>query len=216
MSRMGLVAYTQVLGFIKRTPATHLAIAKEFGRGVQKIRELMFRMCHLNLAHVCDWQERQSHQGMKIPVFAYGPGESVPYPVKPRSVSQQKKPRRGDVSPELIGLAVVFDILKDGETTGALHEATKIGRGNLAPLLVEMKRQGLARVVSWEKAESGFGPFIAVVGLGQGPDAKKPAAKSRQRIDRDRRQRKRDQTRTLKMIHATAGAANADLLECAA
>jgi hypothetical protein len=178
--RMGLVHYAKVLAFITVAPATHVHVAKHFGRGVQRMRQLLKRMVHMKLAHVSSWEHRKGKQGMLLPVFSGGVGVCAPYP-NPNVMRDTvgRALRRSDVRSELIGFAMVLDLMREPVTRAEIHAETGISHSNLKPLLEALRDLNLIRVGAWVRlGPHQTGKWAETFVMGGRPHAKKPKALS--------------------------------------
>ena len=68
--RLGLQAYARILAEITTTPKTPAQAAEAMGIGKQSMREILWRMEHMKLAHVVGWVEPELKRGFLAPLFA--------------------------------------------------------------------------------------------------------------------------------------------------
>jgi hypothetical protein len=165
-----------VLALVWHQPLTHEAAAEQLKRGAQTMREILWRMEHLGLVRVVAWCQPRKVRGILAASFqARQPGDpaSVPYPrplakATPGSTLAANNPR-----PELISFANIVRTLRDGATRGDLTEATGVMHHRLAPLLRELRSQGIAHRSGWARRDEGGAP-AEVLQLGPGRDAPRP------------------------------------------
>lgn len=202
--RMGLVQYGRVLAAITKEPLTSVSVAEILDRQPQRIREILWRMEHMGEAHVVRWDQPVMLRGQLVPVFAAGPGQSVPYPRKLNRSAPGSTLAKTNPKPELISFCTAIKALREGGTRGEIHEATGIAHMGLRRLLRSLHKDGLIHRTGWHReGESGSPAEVFVLGAGRDMPRPKPMDA---KVKQDRyRIRRRALIATQRITHATAG-----------
>ena len=172
--RLGLQAYARILAEITTTPKTPAQAAEAMGIGKQSMREILWRMEHMKLAHVVGWVEPELKRGFLAPLFAGGNGESLPYPRPLRRQAPGATLARSNPKPELMSFAHICRCLTDGMTRSEIHAETGVAQMRIRLLMREMRRLKLAHRCGWIGREDGAGSPAEVLKFGRGTDAPRP------------------------------------------
>lgn len=202
--RWGLQMYARILAQITWHSRTYAEVAAELNAGAQSMREVLWSMVHLGLAHVAAWEPpagvRSSYMVARIRA---GEGANAPYPVPCRKPpGSSARPRR-----ELAHFAGIVRELRDGATRQQVHEATGVFHHHLTKLLRQMRDMGLARVADYEPRDNTGGRAAEVWQLGMGPDKRRPPRQSAAVRGLRYRNRKRARKATADVARAIAGLA---------
>lgn len=202
--RMGLVQYGRVLAAITEQPRTSVAVADVVARQPQRIREILWRMEHMGEAHVVRWDQPEMLRGIMAPVFAAGPGQSVPYPRPLKRAAPGSTLAKSHPKPELISFCSVLKALREGGTRADIGAATGIAPMRLSLLLRSLHAARLTHCSGWYR-EGNDGSPAQVFMLGAGRDVPRPKAlPAKAKQDRYRAKR-RALIATQRITHATAG-----------
>lgn len=186
--RMGWAAYTRILGAIWAEPMSPEQCAKRFDRGLQRVRELLWRMERAGLVIVCDWVKSERtcearHTGMLIPVFCrpMADRQSVPYP---RPIA---RPAHGDTRnlrrprAEFVAWASIIEAMRVGATRDEIREETGAAHHRISLLLRVMRECNLVHTIDWRR-RGGAGRLCEVVKFGPGRSMRRPPPKPREQV----------------------------------
>lgn len=188
--RMGLCMYARILAFITVEPRTQVEVSQHFDRGAQRVRELLWRMTQLGLAHVVEWRVPPSKRGLLAPVFAGGAGVNVSYPNKLTRAAHGATQAIVDPRPELMAFAVMVKALKGYRCTRArLREVSGVLPHHIRGLLRVLREVGLLHTSGWRRNTDG--QPTEFLRFGPGRDAKRPPTKARAAVVRDYVENKR-------------------------
>lgn len=202
--RMGLVQYGRVLAAITEQPRTTAAVAGIVARQPQRLREILWRMRQMGEAHVVGWAQTEKLRGILAPVFAAGPGESLPYPKPLKRCEPGSTMARANPKPELISFCSVIKALREGGTRAEIHADTGIAPMRLSLLLRSLHAAGVTHRSAWAR-ESEDGSPAEVFTLGAGRDAPRPKAMTAKAKQDRYRAKRRALIATQRITHATAG-----------
>lgn len=203
--RLGLQAYARILAEITGTPKTPAQAADAMGIGKQSMREILWRMEHMKLAHVVGWVEPELKRGFLAPLFAAGNGESLPYPRPLRRQAPGATLARSNPKPELMAFAHVCRCLQAGMTRSEIHAETGVAQMRIRLLLREMRRLKLAHRCGWIGREDGAGSPAEVLKFGRGTDAPRPRILTDKERQERHRKRKRAKQISASVARAIAG-----------
>ena len=209
---MGMAHYARILGIVTKEPMRAGLVAQAMGRDDRYIRVALWGMVRCELVSVIAW-EKTARKGMLMPVFARKRHIEAAYPGRrdPRQLRSAAKP----LTPTMTQFRAFMAALKLTATRQELREETGAADLTIRATLEELRRQKIVRVVD-HRREGCNGPYLQVFAFGSGPDAKRPEKKCPLLVAREYQRRQSAIRKMLRLIQATAGAANADLLECAA
>ena len=202
--RMGLVQYGRVLAAITDQPRPHVAVARLVDRQPQRIREILWRMEQMGEAHVSGWQQPEKMRGQLCPVFAAGPGQSVPYPRPLKRAAPGSTLAKAHPKPELISFCSVLKALREGGTRAEIGAATGIAPMRLSLLLRSLHAAGLTHCSDWTR-DGDAGKPAQVFTLGAGRDVPRPKAMTSKAKQARFRSKRRALIATQRITHATAG-----------
>jgi hypothetical protein len=209
--RMGLQAYARALALVWHQPLTHEAVAEQMKRAPSSLREILWRMEHLGLVRVVQWQQPRKVRGILAAAFqACQPGDpaSVPYPraltkPTPGSTLAMTQPR-----PELISFANILRTLRQGATRDELREVTGVAHHRLSTLVRELRTLGIAHRSTWAPRNKGGAP-AEVLQLGPGRDAPRPRRQTYEEKSARYRLKRRTREAARRVNAALAGAGQA-------
>lgn len=189
VGRMGWAAYTRILGAIWAEPMSSEECARRFDRGLQKMRELLWRMERAGLVIVCDWVKSERtvearHTGMLIPVFCrpMEGRESAPYP---RPIA---RPAHGDTRnlrkprAEFLAWTNIIEAMRVGATRDEIREETGAAHHRISLLLRVMRECNLVHTADWRRCSGHDGRLCEVVKFGPGRSMRRPAPKPRAQV----------------------------------
>lgn len=214
--RMGLCVYAQILASITRKPQSAADICADFDRGPQRVRELLWRMTQLRLAHVSGWIRPAIDKGLWLPVFAGGDAPSVPYPRDRNAWSRAPQGSHlptNDPRPELIAFAAVLRAMAEPASMEDIHSATGISKTHLRNLLRVLHAEGIAHTAGWERAPSEIGSPAQLHKFGAGRNVPRPAPKDRRTVSIEWRKRATARKRQLQAVRILAGHTYAPISE---
>lgn len=202
--RMGLVQYGRVLAAITEQPRTAVAVSAIVDRQPQRIREILWRMEHMGEAHVVRWDQPEKLRGIMAPVFAAGPGQSVPYPRPLKRSAPGSALAKSHPKPELISFCSVLKALREGGSRAEIGAATGVAHMRLSLLLRSLHAAGLTHCSGWYR-EGEAGSPAQVFTLGAGRDVPRPKAQPAKAKQDRYRAKRRALIATQRITHATAG-----------
>lgn len=204
-SARGLRGYARILAQVTRDQKTPYQVAAALNGTAESARAVMWRMARMGLIYVARMDAPINPKGCRQPVFAAGDKAHIDAPEVRRSLAcTTYRPNA-----ELIAFATIVRTLRQGATLTMLHEDAGTSKCNLGHLMRAMLRLDLVRVSGWQQATSGCP--AAVYRMGRGPNAPKPAVKTRAEIQREHRQRRAKRTAGAVMTHLIAGKQSAPL-----
>jgi hypothetical protein len=199
--RIGLEKYAAMLASVYSKPLTHREINDQVvHRQEQAVREAMWRMVNLGIAHVPSYAKSdRGAQQLPIARFRFGPGQSVPYPIAKsrRKPGVALKPR-----PELIQFAAIIRCFLEGSTVNEAAEATGSHKQSIKRVITVLRAAKVLRIVDWPKSDSGIGQPAKLYVFGTAPDVPRPPRMSQ--AERDRR--RSDRLRALRATKAVVDA----------
>lgn len=205
--RMGYVAWATVLVALHERPMTHQQVASMRGTlgGAQRLREQLWSLERAGLVHVKEWVWPW-RSSVALPVFAGGPGESVPYPVP-----LAKRPIPGKVyadrplNAEMLAFVVMIRALHEGATRADLREQSGVYEHHIRPFVRHLRALGFLHTADWRKVVDHGGKWAEVMKFGPGADVRKPRPEPRARVARRSRRVMQARRDHLAMVRMTAG-----------
>lgn len=201
IGRIGLSTYAAMLADVYRTPRTHREInARVIKRQEQTVREAMWRMVNLGVAHVPSYAASdRGPQKLPIARFRFGPGDSVPYPIQgsARKPGVTLKPR-----PELTQFAAIVRCFIDGCTQEEAAQISGSHQQSIRRVIQAFRAAKVLRIADWQKNESGIGQPAMVFCFGTQPDAPRPQRMSQTERDRRCNDRRRARRATQEVVNA--------------
>ena len=199
--RIGLEKYAAMLASVYSKPLTHREINDQVvHRQEQAVREAMWRMVNLGVAHVPSYaQSDRGRQKLPIARFRFGPGESVPYPIAAsgRKPGVSLKPK-----PELIQFAAIVRCFIDGCTQEEAAEISGSHVHSIRRVIKAFRAAKVLRIADWQKNESGIGQPAMVFCFGTQPDVPRPPRMSQTERDRRCNDRRRARRATQEVVNA--------------
>ena len=197
---MGWKAYVRIIA-ATRDGITPWQAGERFGVGRQSIHEVMWRMESLGLIHVREWVAPRQKRGQMSAVFAFGAGQSAPYPRPMKRAGANYKTKK---APELIQLALILRLMSEGITRVDLMNETGSSWCRLSLLIKELRALGLSHISGWERRDHGSPSQIHKYGAGT--DAPRPPKKPTREVERDYRRRVQLKRAAARVNAAIAGA----------
>jgi hypothetical protein len=189
--RFGLVHYARILHRVMQSPCTQHDVAQAIGRSVARVREILWRLENMGRVHVVDWAPSPRVHGCKSPVFALGPGKSMPYPGEWKRPPMGSTLARTKPRPELIAFVSILRALDAGASRADLGQASGVSHHRFPLLLRYMASVQMVHLCEWRRRDGQVnGTPTEVYKFGPGENAKRPARLTQRQRDKRSKQRK--------------------------
>lgn len=186
--RLGMTGYASILRRLMRKPMTAAEVCEAEIGCMNTARVVLRRMHVCRLVHVSGWKPRTVKCGGFAAVWSAGDAEDVPYPAG----ELKKVPaKRNNVSSAMVAFASLIRELREPSTKAELALATGLSEETVRKFIDHARSIRLVRIGGWHRAGHD-GRQAAMWVLGSTADAPRPSVKSRQQIDRDNNQRRRE------------------------
>lgn len=215
--RVGMAGYVRLLAMLRIRPNTIPDAADFVGVGRVACYRIITTMHHLKLVHVSDWLIQYDRR--TLPVYAFGPGEDAPAPIKRpcgRAVRNAKLPKLRDFSSEVVGLHLLIKAMSEPASRAQLGRDTGLHEKTIRTALAAMVRHGLAFIDHWAPREAPGGPPIAHFQFGAGKNAPRPKPIPRKEINRHHNDKRRERLKFLPLVRAFSAPASNEAQRSAA
>lgn len=167
----GAMLMIEILAAVRNKSGSHVDIGRRVGADPRNIRRWLCAMERAEFIHVSGWT-RHAGKGKQVPVFRFGPGDSVQ---NPSGLPLEDREPRG-----MLGWAAfraLWESLAHPVTMDQLHQDTGIsGSQTLRNLLNRLRELGMVRVAGYQPRGDGIsGSHSRLFQRGRGEDAPRPA-----------------------------------------
>lgn len=178
-TKLGLVGYAHLAAMLVQEPCTAIALAQKAHMGHVAAYRFLISLHTLRRVHVRSWEQRPRVR--PVPVFAFGPGQDAPPPIKApngRPVEAASVPR-ARVCASLIAFESLLKAIEQPASLVDAVESTGLHCTQLQRALRTLVHLGLAHVALWVDRPQG-GRALPQYQLGDGPNAPEPTGRKKE------------------------------------
>jgi hypothetical protein len=166
----------------------------------ESAHKILYGLKDAGLAHIIDWDMENNDARRRRPVFAWGPGQDVPWPAGGRQRNRRVAPT------ELLALIVAIrDLMEEAHHGKSLAATTGVAPTTARNMLRALHQERLVYKDHYlDRGQNGAGPPLFLWGPNQ-PDAQKPRRQPMRALVAKHNHYRAVRNATANLLHAIAG-----------